>query len=296
MAAGTHAWTRTLEVLATGPLTTIQDRGRPGHAALGVGRSGAADRWAYELGNRLLLNDPGPPSLEITLGGLSLLADGPLMLALSGAECRATVDGRAVAHSGLFYLGAGQVLTLGTPQAGVRSYLAVRGGFDVARVLGSASTDTLSGLGPAPLARGDVLRVGPPTTEHFSGVDTPPSRVLSADRLVLEVVPGPRDDWLADPDQLTRADWVVSARSNRVGVRLENGVIRRHPSFVGAELVSEGVVRGAVQVPPDGRPIIFGPDHPVTGGYPVVGVLTEASCDLAAQARPGQRIALRLAR
>lgn len=291
-----RAGVRTLEVLATGPLATYQDRGRPGLAAMGVSRSGAADRGAYELGNRLLLNDPGTPAVEVTFGGLSLRARQPLMLALSGAECPARVDGRAVANSGLFYMGQGQVLTLGLPSRGLRTYLGVRGGFDVEPVLGSASTDTLSGLGPAPLAVGDILRVHPPRTDLFAGVDTPSIRLLPEDTISLDVVLGPRDDWQDDLRQLTDTPWLVSAKSNRVGVRLENGVMRRSREVAGAELASEGVVRGSIQVPASGEPIIFGADHPVTGGYPVVGVLTEESADLAAQARPGQHIAFRIVR
>lgn len=287
---------RPLEVLATGPLATFQDRGRPGMAAMGVSRSGAADRRAYELGNRLLLNDAGTPSVEVTFGGLSVRAHAPLMLALTGAECPATVDGRAVANSGLLYLDAGQVLTLAMPRAGLRTYLTARGGFLTDRVLGSASTDTLSGLGPPPIAKGDVLRVGPPASDKFSGVDTPNVRLLPTDTMTLDVVLGPRDDWQEDLIQLTETHWLVSAKSNRVGVRLENGVMRRHHDFAGAELASEGVVRGSIQVPASGEPIIFGADHPVTGGYPVVGVLTEESADLAAQARPGQHIAFRIVR
>ena len=153
-----RAGVRGLEVLATGPLTLVEDTGRPGLAGMGVGRSGAADPTAYLLGLRLvghLLDVDHPPvgaaapaSLEVTLGGLSVRAHGDLLVALTGAPCPADVDGRAVPHAAPVVLADGQVLTLGTPKVGLRSWLAVRGGIAVPPVLGSRSTDTLSGLGP----------------------------------------------------------------------------------------------------------------------------------------------------
>lgn len=278
-----------LEVLATGPLTLVQDLGRPGLAHLGVGRSGAADRGSWRLGARLLAQDDDAAALEVTLGGLAVRAAGDLTVALTGAEAPATLDGRGVGYCAPFALRAGEVLQLGTPRTGVRTYLTVRGGIEVSPVLGSRSTDTLSGLGPPPVRVGDVLPIGPPP-DRFPHVDQAPIAADTGDVLVLTASPGPRHDWLADPAELAGTEWTASARSDRVGLRLEGTPLRRHPDRAGQELPSEGVVRGAVQVPSGGEPVLFLADHPVTGGYPVVAVVRSRDVDRAAQAAPGRRI------
>ncbi|MFT4218727.1 MAG: urea amidolyase family protein [Micropruina sp.] len=288
-----HAVRSGLTVLVTGPLTLPVDEGRPGYAALGVGASGAADRASYRLGNRLVGNPPGLPSLEITMGGLAVRAEETCLIALTGADCAPVVDGRRVTHGGPVYLRAGQELRLGLPTAGLRTYLSVAGGFDVPLVLGSASTDTLSGVGPSCLYAGDTLAVRRPEAPSFLTVESTPHPLLPDAELLLDVLPGPRADWLAEPSALVRQQWRVSDRSDRVGVRLLGDALARHPSVSGRELPSEAMVRGGIQVPPDGRPVVFGVDHPVTGGYPVVGVLTEAASDLLAQARPGDRVSFR---
>ncbi len=283
---------KSVEVLATGAQVLVQDRGRPGFAAVGVTRSGAADRAAYELGQRLLDEPAGRAALEVLLGGLQLRARDPLTGCLTGAPAPADVDGRPVGPAAPFFLAPGQRLRLGVPPAGLRTYLAIHGGIDVPPVLGSRSTDTLSGLGPPPVQPGDVLPIGAATLA-WPVVDAAPACPPSADRVTLTVLPGPRTDWLADPAVLTRAAWAVTAQLDRIGLRLDGPVLQRHPARHGAELPSEGVVRGAVQVPPDGRPVIFLADHPVTGGYPVVAVLTDHAADRAAQLRPGQPVRLR---
>jgi biotin-dependent carboxylase-like uncharacterized protein len=287
---------RALKVLATGPLTLVQDLGRVGFAAIGVGPSGVVDRGAFRLGARLLAQPYTAAALEVTFGGLSVRAQGSLQLALTGAPAPATVDGRVVGYAGPFALADGQVLRLGTPTVGVRTYLSVRGGVDVPPVLGSRATDTLSGLGPPPVQTGDLVQVGPPPTS-FPHIDQAPTPALSGETLVLRATLGPRHDWLADAAALSATTWTTSSQSDRVGIRLEGEPLRRHTSRMSQELPSEGVVRGAIQVPPGGQPVIFLADHPVTGGYPVVAVLVDEAIDQAAQAVPGQqiRIALRAA-
>lgn len=276
-------------MLATGPAALVQDLGRPGRAAVGVSPSGAADRAAFRLGARLLAQDLDAAALEVTFGGLVVRAHGDLMVVLTGAEAPADLDGRPVGYRGPFVLYEGGILRLRAPRAGVRSYLSVRGGIEVSPVLGSRSTDTLSGLGPPRVADGDRLPVGPPPA-RFPQVDLAPGRPPESGLLRLRAWWGPRDDWLADRDALAGVVWTVSARSDRVGLRLEGAVVERATSRRGTELPSEGLVRGAVQAPPDGRPVIFLADHPVTGGYPVVAVLTDQDADRAAQARPGQPV------
>jgi biotin-dependent carboxylase-like uncharacterized protein len=280
---------RALEVLATGPRTLVQDLGRSGFAAIGVGRSGAADRGAFQLGARLLAQPYTTAALEVTFGGLSVRAHGDLQLALTGAPAPAAVDGRGVGYCGPFALGDGKTLTLDAPRVGLRSYVSVRGGIDVPPVLGSRSTDTLSGLGPPPVESGDILPVGPaPAT--LPNVDLAPTAPLSGEPLLLSALRGPRDDWFADIDALDSRTWTVSSNSDRVGIRLTGEPLQRHDSRTEQELPSEGVVRGSVQIPASGEPVIFLADHPVTGGYPVAAVLLDHDIDRIAQALPGQQV------
>jgi biotin-dependent carboxylase-like uncharacterized protein len=281
--------TRALEVLATGPLALIQDLGRPRLAAVGVGRSGAADRRSFELGARLVAHGYTRASLEVTFGGLAVRARGNLMVALTGAPAPATVDGIGFPHAAPFMVRDGQTLQLDKPINGLRTYVTVRGGIAVPAVLGSRATDTMSGLGPARLSPGDVLPVGAPPTD-FPNVDVAPVTSPTGGAITLRAILGPRDDWLADPFALAGTRWTVSGRSDRVGIRLEGEPLERHPSRMKQELLSEGVVRGSIQVPPGGEPVLFLADHPVTGGYPVVAVVRDADVDLAAQAVPGQTI------
>lgn len=280
-----------LEVLATGPLATVQDLGRAGQARWGVGVSGAADRGALRLANRLLGNDIRAAALEVTFGGLVLHAHDDVQLALTGAPCPATVDGHAVGHNALLTLPAGAVLALGPPRTGVRTYVGVRGGIDVTEVLGSRSTDLLSGVGPDVLVEGARLPVGRPAGD-LPDVDQAPVGAPPGGDVVLRVRPGPRDDWFTAQARalLLHARWEVSAQSDRVGVRLQGPPLERE---VHEELASEGMVPGALQVPPSGLPTLLLVDHPLTGGYPVIAVVRDADVDAAAQLRPGQGVRFR---
>jgi len=280
---------RAIEVLKTGPLTLIQDLGRSGLASMGVGPSGAADRGAFRLGARLLAQPYTAAALEVTFGGLSVRARGDLQLALTGAQAPAAVDGRGVGYFGPFTMADGQVLTLAHPQAGLRSYLSVRGGIAVDPVLGSRAADTLSGLGPPRVQAGDVLPVGPVPID-FPNLDIAPAPAISAGTLIVHALRGPRDDWLADLNALAATTWTVSQDSDRVGIRLTGAPLQRPAARIDQELPSEGVVRGSIQVPSSGEPLIFLADHPVTGGYPVVAVLLDEDIDRAAQAVPGQQL------
>ncbi len=282
---------RALTVLATGPLALVQDRGRPGLGGMGVGTSGAADRGSHDLANRLLGNDADAATVEVTFGGLAVRAEVDLTVAVTGAAVPADVDGTPVGHAAVLRLRRGSTLRLGVPPTGLRSYLAVRGGVVVEPVLGSRSTDTLSRLGPPALAPGTVLPVGPPPSA-MPTVSQAPTVPPTDGTLVLRVHPGPRADRVhGGLGALLQRPWTVSSRSDRIGARLEGEPLLLEPDR--GELPSEGVVRGAVQVPPGGLPVLFLADHPVTGGYPVVAVVRSADVDLAAQARPGQALQLR---
>lgn len=277
-----------IEVLEPGLLSLVEDLGRPGWAHIGVGRSGAADPAALRLANRLVANHEGAAGVEVLLGGLRVRARGELTVALTGGRGPAWVDGRPVGHEAVLELPAGAELRLGTVVAGLRTYVAVRGGIDVPPVLGSRSTDQLAGLGPAPLAAGDVLPVGP-APRDWPLVDVAPVR---PERLALPIVAGPHADWF--DDALARLcgahEYRVTPATNRVAVRLDGPTIRRTRQYDGRELPSEGLVVGAVQVPPDGRPVVFGVDHPVTGGYPVVAVVRRHAHGRLGQLRPGDPV------
>lgn len=280
-----------LEVLESGPLTTVQDLGRPGYAHWGVSRSGAADRASARLANRLVGNPEGAACLEVTFGGLQVRAGGDLLLAATGAPCPAVVGGTAVATNATFELSRGQELTLAAPDRGLRTYLAVRGGLDVVAVLGSRATDLLGGLGPEVVRPGDRLAVGDLSAD-YPPVDRAAVREVPAGEVELRVRFGPRADWFTPTARrrLVTEAWVAGSDSNRIGLRLTGGEL---PRAVTDELPSEGVVRGALQVPPTGAPTIFLADHPVTGGYPVIAVVLDDDVDLAAQIRPGQPVRLR---
>jgi biotin-dependent carboxylase-like uncharacterized protein len=276
-----------LAVVRSGALTTVQDRGRRGHAHLGVPRSGALDAPAMSLANRLLGNAPDAAVLETTLTGCALRPDRGVTVVVGGAPCPVTVDGRPAAWGVPVRVPAGAVLNVGGVTAGVRSYVAVAGGIAVEPVLGSRSTDLLSGLGPAPLRDGDVLPLGAaarqPALPDSAPWPAPPTE------LTLPLRPGPRADWFtpAALHTLTSATYRVSQHSNRIGLRTEGPPLERVSA---GELPSEGMVLGAVQVPPDGRPVVFLHDHPTTGGYPVIGVVAEAALAAAAQATAGTPI------
>ncbi|WP_432191633.1 biotin-dependent carboxyltransferase family protein [Streptomyces sp. bgisy027] len=273
-----------LSVVRAGALTTVQDLGRPGHAHLGVPRSGALDAPAAALVNRLVGNPPEAAVLETTLNGCTLRPRSAVTVAVAGAPCRVTVDGRPVAWGAPVHVPAGALLEVGAALSGVRGYVGVSGGVAVEPVLGSRSTDLLSALGPPPLTDGAVLPLGPPTRPH-ARVDVAPQPAPPTE-LVLRVTQGPREDWFttAAVRAFTTRVYRVSAASNRIGLRTEGPALER---ALTRELPSEGVVLGAVQVPPDGRPLVFLADHPTTGGYPVIAVVRTADLPAAAQAVPG---------
>lgn len=280
------AW---LEVVRTGPLATVQDRGRRGYGALGVGRSGAVDMISHDSANRLVGNTFRAATIEVTTGGFAMRAVGSMTVAATGARVPLAVDGQSAPDYASIHLAGGNILELGYSTTGLRTYISARGGVDVPQVLGSRSTDTLSGLGPPPLAVGDHLLLGAeegtwPTEELIP----PPAPPLGA--VPLEITLGPRNSWFtaASVQALLHTTWKVTEHTNRVGVRLQGqGPLHRSRT---EELPSEGVVVGSIQVPPGGAPVVFLADHPVTGGYPVIAVVSDAGIASLAQLRPGSTI------
>jgi biotin-dependent carboxylase-like uncharacterized protein len=275
-----------IEIVQTGPLALIQDLGRFGYTDLGVGRSGAFDTRSHRLANRLVGNDESAATIELTLGGMAFRLLQAATIALTGAQASLS-SSRALDWNTPITLPAGSMVEIGAPDEGLRSYLAVRGGIASTPILGSRSTDSLSGLGPAPLRTGDVLPIGTDTVDAPSSEPATPG----VDQRPLRVLLGPRTDWFVSSaiPILTSASWTVATSSNRVGIRLTGPMLERSNS---AELPSEPTLPGAIQVPPDGQPIILGPDAPVTGGYPVIGVLATDQLSRLAQVRPGDEIRL----
>ncbi|MFI9408025.1 biotin-dependent carboxyltransferase family protein [Nocardia sp. NPDC052316] len=283
-----------VRILDAGLLSTIQDLGRPGWFAVGVGVSGAADRGSLKLANRLVGNPEDAAGIETLLGGLELVAEAPVLLAVTGADAPITVDGVAEARASVLALRTGQRLKLGTATAGLRVYVAVRGGIAVEPVLGSRSRDTLAGLGPEPLTEGTRLTVGPAADYPWPNVEVAPVPPMDSGPVTVRVLLGPRDDWFTDPRSLCTGRWQMTDRADRVGVRLAR--VGDGPPLTrinDKELPTEGVPLGAIQVQPSGEPVVFLADHPITGGYPVVGTVVTADVDLLAQLRPGQQLRFR---
>lgn len=279
-----------LTVIEPGIATSMQDLGRTGLAHLGVPRSGPADRRSFTLANRLAGNPENTPALEVTLGGLELTLTASRYVAITGAPVPVTLDGTRVADPTLVHVHGGSRLALGRPWAGCRTYVAVCGGIEAERVLGSASRDSLTGLGPGLLRAGTSLALGPARPAPAVPLELAFSRLPSGGRVTARFRWGPRDDLFhaADRQRLTGTTWQLSPQADRVGARLTGPPL----SIGSVHLPSEGTVRGAIQVPPSGEPIVFLADHPVTGGYPVIGVVTDADIDLVGQAVPGDELRL----
>lgn len=289
-------------VVNPGPLTLVEDLGRQGWASLGLSPSGALDRQSLRLANLLVGNPAEAAGLEILLGGLRLRFVTASTVAVAGAEGIVTLNGAEIPLNQAVRVAPGAVLDFGAPLFGLRYYLAVQGGIDVPKLLGSSSTDMLSGEGPAPLKSGEQLGTGRVSVGNSSGFSSgawpltnaaglpavrrapDPGRAITA-----RVDRGPRADWFDEDSwgRLVSQDWTLSPDSNRIGARLVGRPLTQTRL---EELPSEGMVLGALQVPPSGLPTVFLADHPVTGGYPVIAVVRRTDLDLLGQARPGQRI------
>jgi KipI family sensor histidine kinase inhibitor len=273
-----------------------QDFGRHGHGDQGVSVSGAVDRDALRMANRCVGNPEHSVALEVTLGGLSLLIDRPSTLAVTGAPCPLSIrtrDGEVVTvpHSRPFAVDAGEEVTLQISDRGMRSYVALRGGFLVERTLDSASTDTLARIGPAAIAYGDVL-----VPADGAAVSVEPELSIeqslpkAGESVAIDVVLGPRTDWFTDEsiERFLSQDWQVTPESSRVGMRLSGAQVLDRREL--GELPSEGTVFGSIQVPHSGQPVLFLTDHPVTGGYPVIAVVADHHLSKLGQIPIGARL------
>lgn len=282
----------TLEVQDPGLLTTVQDLGREGFGPMGVSPSGAADAVSLRLGNRLVGNAEGAAELEMTLVGGAFRFTQGAVIALSGSDFGASLDGAPVGLWESVQVQPGALLRLGATRSGARCYLCVQGGIAVEPLLGSASTHLLSGLGGfdgRPLRRGDVLHLGPagePFRKRRADVKT---LQPFSPRKVLRVTAGPQSGWF--PELSQRAFYAgayrVAEESNRMGLRLEGAPIAVES---GREMLTEGVPLGAVQVPAGGQPIILFVEQQTTGGYPKIANVISADLHSVGQLRPRDEI------
>lgn len=273
----------TVEVRALTGVVLIEDMGRPGRTSSGLSASGAFDRGALRQANALVGNPSEFGGMEAMSTSLELCAHSPLLVAVTGASGPVDVDGRPVSCGRAVWVPRGSCLRLGAAAAGMRYYIAVRGGISIAEVLGSRSTDTMARIGPAAVSAGQMLPVGSSPGAGIPAADVPTGIVTT----VLDVIPGPRHDWFTSQAlvNMLSATWRISGASDRIGVRLDGPALERRSN---AELPSEPCLRGSIQVDHSGQPIVLGPDHPVTGGYPVIGVVTNP--DALAQLSPGQEV------
>lgn len=278
------------EVLAAPMPALFQDLGRFGQTGQGVSASGALDRSAFNAANRIVGNPVNTACLELTLGGFSFKSTTRAVIGVAGAPCTITVNGGSHSFEAGTYtpisLEPGDIVSFGNPTSGMRSYLAVRGGFEVAPVLGSAATDTLAVVGPESVVAGSVLELrneraglSPVSIHEMPAFELP----KSGDIVTLDIVYGPRTDWFTQHgiDTLTGQLWQVTPQSSRVGIRLSGD--RPLERKDNAELPSEGTATGAIQIPHSGQPVLFLADHPLTGGYPVVAAVADYHLDLAGQ-------------
>jgi antagonist of KipI len=281
-----------IEVQAPGLLTTVQDLGREGFGPMGVSPSGAADAVSLRLGNRLAGNAEGAAALEMTLVGGAFLFPQGAVIALTGSDFGATLDGTAIGLWASVQVQPGQTLRIGATRSGARCYLCVQGGIAVEPLLGSASTHLVSGLGGfegRALRRGDILRIGPANGPFRKRFVAPQALERLSPRKVLRVTAGPQGDWFPEPSQRAfyTAAYRVAEESNRMGLRLEGAPVLAES---GREMITEGVPLGAVQVPAGGQPIILFVEQQTTGGYPKIAGVISADLHSVGQLRPRDEI------
>ncbi|MEI8595287.1 biotin-dependent carboxyltransferase family protein [Photobacterium sp. Hal280] len=281
----------TLEVIRPGTLTLVQDAGRLGVASHGLSQGGAADMHAYCWANYLLGNPMGCAQLEITLGQASFKAHADIECALTGAEMQASLDGEPVYTWKTFMMRKGQTLQLGYARSGLRAYLAVQGGIHTPSVLGSRSTvvrNQIGGVEGRPLQTGDKLPIQA-SLVRFSPRYVPPRFIPDYDKPIeLHLLASSQWDYFSPEarNQFFDNHYHVKPESDRMGCRLEGNAILGGPSGI----VSEGIALGAVQIPPNGQPIVLLNDRQTLGGYPKLGCVARIDLPRLAQARPGKDI------
>jgi antagonist of KipI len=258
-------------------LTTIQDLGRFGYTHFGISASGAADPLALRAANLLVGNAENAAALEMTLTGGEFVFDSAAVVALAGADFGASVPMWRPVE-----VGGGEAVRCPDARNGARCYMAVRGGFDTPLVMGSASVHVMTGVGGSPLRRGDMLPVGEAAVRKprrpANGI---PTRTATE---CLRATAGPQARDFGD--EIYRAAYRVSEESNRMGIRLKGQAL----ASPGGQMITEGVALGAVQVPPDGQPIVLFVEHQTTGGYPKPANVISADFWRLGQLRPRDEV------
>lgn len=275
-----------MEIIAPGLLTTVQDAGRFGYAALGMGASGVMDLSAFTRANHLAGNRHGEAVLECTLLGPTIRFDEDTVCAIAGADLSATVQNVPVPRDRAFIVLRGQTLAMGAAVNGCRAYLAVRGGIDVPVVMGSRSTNMkcrIGGCEGRALKKGDILPVG--NTEGCEKLCVPQIAPYYLNDITVRVIPGPQADRLTEKGlkDFLSSCFTVTGDSDRMGIRLDGHALENK----GTDIISEGIVFGSVQLPSNGKPIILMADHQTTGGYARIATVCSADLPLLAQLRPG---------
>jgi len=281
-----------IQVQSPGLLSTVQDLGREGFGPLGVSASGAADAISLRVGNRLVGNAEGAAALEMTLLGGTFVFPQSAIVALTGSDFGATLDGSPLTLWTSAEVKPGQTLRAGATRSGARSFLCVQGGIVEKLFLGSASTHLLSGLGGhqgRALRKGDVLRIGPATAPFQKRTLSPRALERLSPRKLLRVTPGPQSVWFPRESQqlFYGSAYRVAEESNRMGLRLKGPPIVQRS---GGEMITEGVSLGAVQITAGGQPIILFVEQQTTGGYAKVANVISADLHSLGQLRPRDEI------
>jgi biotin-dependent carboxylase-like uncharacterized protein len=272
---------------------TLQDQGRIGYANIAVPTSGAFDQKSHQLANRLIGNFPNACAIESLRGSFEFSTDSELVISATGAPASVQVDGREHEMFRSIFVPAGSVVSVSPGSLGMRTYLAIRGGIVGNQIMGSSSYDELSQIGTPPIKPGDKFSVENQVAGSITGDYIPGSVITGLNTVELEAMPAPRWSGFSNSDILFTSEYQVTSSVNRVGLRLSGPALVWNSE---SRLASEGVVNGAIQIPVDGMPLIFGPDHPTTGGYPVVAVVSRNSLDLLAQTAPGTVVRFKSAR
>lgn len=281
-----------MTILLAGPLSTIQDEGRFGYMSTGFSPGGAMDAYSLKIANLLVGNAPGDGAVEMTMMGMTVQFHCDTVIALTGAQMEPAINGTAVNMYESIPVSTGDVLTCGYAKTGLRTYLAVAGGFDLPLVMGSMSTNlkcALGGFHGRKLQDKDELPLRQSLPISLLGKRTAAPDNQFESPMTLRVIPGPQDDMFTDKglETFLSSVYTVSGQSDRMGIRLDGEPIENK---AGVDIISDGIATGAVQIPASGTPIIMMADRQTTGGYAKIATVISADLKKIAQARPGSQI------
>lgn len=284
-----------VHILNPGMLSTVQDLGRFGYMSTGFSPGGAMDGFALQLANILVGNAPGDGAVEMTAMGMTVRFDRPCAIALTGADMQPKINGKTVSMNQTIAVEAGDTLSCGYTKKGLRTYLAVSGGFDLPQVMGSMSTNlkcALGGFEGRALKKGDILPLRYELTTDMIGCHSYTPEEYMDGPLTLRVILGPQEEMFTDAGIRTFLSRVyrVSEQSDRMGVRLTGPKIENKN---GVDIISDGIATGAVQIPSSGTPIIMMADRQTTGGYAKIATVISADLKRIAQAKPGTALRFR---